>query len=52
MLLADLAIGDTWSQVMKSLHIHLCDQKRDSVLGGESEGGDEQCSVLALASCC
>lgn len=47
MLLADLAMGDTWSQVMKSLHIHLCDQKRDSMLGGESEGGDKQCSCVS-----
>ena len=47
MLLSDLAMGDTWSQVMKSLKIHSCDQKRDSVLGGESEGVDEQYSCVS-----
>lgn len=47
MLLGDLAMGNIWSQVMKSLHFHLCDQKRDSVFGGESEGGDERYSCAS-----
>lgn len=47
MLLGDLAMGNTWSQVMKSLHFHFCDQKTGPVLGEESEGGDEQYSCVS-----
>lgn len=32
---------------MKSPKIHSCDQKRDLVLGGESEGADEQYSCVS-----
>ena len=49
MLLSDLAMGNTWSQVKKSLKIHSCDQKRDSVLGGEPEVADEQ--YTSVSSC-
>lgn len=43
---SDLAMGNAWSQVMKSLNTDSHDQERDSVLGGEPEGVDEQCSCV------